>query len=83
MSSDNKHELVGDDEKASQIKVEQADNCLAPAQAMSEEEFASIEKKLKQKLDLRLATMVWLIFVLNYLDRVSPTPIAHSRMSRR
>ncbi|KAJ4346762.1 uncharacterized protein N0V89_010694 [Didymosphaeria variabile] len=69
MSFDNKHDIVGDDEKASQIKVEQADNRLAPAQAMSEEEFASVEKKLKRKLDLRLATMVWLIFVLNYLDR--------------
>ena len=79
MGSDNDHSIVADDEKASQIKVEMADNRLAPAQAMSEDEFSSIEKKLKRKLDLRLATMVWLIFVLNYLDRVCLAP-THSLM---
>lgn len=45
-------------------------NRLAPAQQMSPEELEDIEKKLKRKLDLRLLACVWLIFVLNYLDRV-------------
>lgn len=45
-------------------------NRLAPAQTMSEEEYLDAEKKLKRKLDLRLMTTVWFIFVLNYLDRV-------------
>ncbi|KAK1449570.1 pantothenate transporter liz1 [Colletotrichum melonis] len=44
-------------------------NRLAPAQIMSEEEFLDAEKKLKRKLDKRLLACVWLIFVLNYLDR--------------
>ncbi|KAJ3955800.1 hypothetical protein N0V92_007673 [Colletotrichum tropicale] len=44
-------------------------NRLAPAQLMSKEEFEVAEKKLKKKLDLRLLACVWLIFVLNYLDR--------------
>lgn len=43
---------------------------LAPAQRLSEEEYARAEKHLKRKLDVRLVAMVWLIFVLNYLDRV-------------
>ncbi|KAI0175017.1 MFS transporter [Pestalotiopsis sp. NC0098] len=42
---------------------------LAIAQGMSEEEFLAAEKRLKRKLDLRLLACVWLIFVLNYLDR--------------
>lgn len=45
-------------------------NHLAVAQRMSEEEFAAAEKSLKRKLDLMLLGSVWLIFVLNYLDRV-------------
>lgn len=57
-------------------------NRLYPAQQMSEEEFAAAEKSLKRKLDLRLTAMVWLIFVLNYLDRVclqtSPEPWSNS-----
>lgn len=79
MGVENDLEVVAD-EKSSQLKVENADNRLAPAQAMSEEEFAAVEKRLKQKLDIRLMTMVWLIFVLNYLDRVSlsdPTCLPH------
>ena len=35
-----------------------ANNRLAPAQAMSKEEFTAVEKKLKRKLDIRLMTMV-------------------------
>lgn len=45
-------------------------NRLAYAQNMSEEEFATIEKKIRRKLDIRLLACMWLIFVLNYLDRV-------------
>ncbi|KAM0550196.1 hypothetical protein ACHAPJ_009044 [Fusarium lateritium] len=42
---------------------------LAPAHAMSEEEFAKIEIKLKRKLDARLLCCVWLIYIMNFLDR--------------
>ena len=45
------------DEKSSQMKVENANNHLAPAQAMSKE-FTVVEKKLKRKLEVRLMTMV-------------------------
>ncbi|KAL4772410.1 major facilitator superfamily domain-containing protein [Aspergillus nidulans var. acristatus] len=44
-------------------------NRLAPAQMMSPEEFAMTEKRLKRKLDLRLMLCIWIIFVMNYLDR--------------
>lgn len=46
------------------------DNRLAIAQHMSTEEFREAEKKLKRKLDVRLLACMWLIFILNYLDRV-------------
>lgn len=45
-------------------------NRLEVAQQMSPEELKDMEKRLKCKLDLRLLACVWLIFVLNYLDRV-------------
>jgi hypothetical protein len=45
-------------------------NRLAHAQGLSPEEFLAVEKKLKRKLDLRLLACTWLIFVMNYLDRV-------------
>ncbi|KAL3462654.1 major facilitator superfamily domain-containing protein [Aspergillus heterothallicus] len=44
-------------------------NRLAPAQNMSPGEIAVVEKRLKRKLDLRLLCCVWVIFVMNYLDR--------------
>ncbi|KAL2789216.1 major facilitator superfamily domain-containing protein [Aspergillus keveii] len=44
-------------------------NRLAPAQNMSLEEIAVVEKRLKRRLDLRLLCCVWVIFVMNYLDR--------------
>jgi hypothetical protein len=37
---------------------------------MSPEELLDAEKSLKRKLDIRLLFCVWVIFVLNYLDRV-------------
>lgn len=46
---------------------------LAPARQLTEDEFLRVEKSLKRKLDLRLLMCVWLIFVMNYLDRVSGT----------
>ncbi|KAK2777492.1 major facilitator superfamily transporter [Colletotrichum kahawae] len=52
-----------------QLKETQEPNRMAEAQAMSEEEIAEVEKKLKRKLDFRLLTVVWVIFILNYLDR--------------
>lgn len=58
-------------------------NRLALAQVMSGEEFLHAEKKLKRKLDMRLLACVWLIFVLNYLDRVSSHYLlVLTRMSR-
>ncbi|WYZ45658.1 hypothetical protein EsH8_VIII_000974 [Colletotrichum jinshuiense] len=52
-----------------QLKEVQEPNRMAEAQAMSEEEIAVIEKKLKLKLDFRLLFIVWVIFIMNYLDR--------------
>lgn len=52
-------------------KKELQTNRLAPAQMMSPEEFSAAEKRLKRKLDVRLLVCVWVIFVMNYLDRVS------------
>lgn len=46
------------------------DNRLAIAQHMSTEKFLETEKKLKRKLDVRLLACIWLILILNYLDRV-------------
>lgn len=43
-------------------------------QPMSKEEFAAVEKRLKRKLDLRLASMIVLIYILNFLDRVRAGP---------
>ncbi|KAM5356738.1 hypothetical protein ACJ41O_003384 [Fusarium nematophilum] len=51
------------------LKDAQSQNRLAPAQLMSPDEFLEAEKSLKRKLDMRLLACVWLIFVLNYLDR--------------
>jgi hypothetical protein len=45
-------------------------NRLAYAQNMSQEEYLAAENSLKWKLDCRLLSMLWLIFILNYLDRV-------------
>ncbi|KAL5046492.1 hypothetical protein BDW71DRAFT_197443 [Aspergillus fruticulosus] len=45
------------------------DNRLAPAQMMGPEEFAATERRLKRKLDIRLMLCIWIIFVMNYLDR--------------
>lgn len=45
-------------------------NRLVEAQQMSPEELLEVEKSLKRKLDIRLLFCVWVIFVMNYLDRV-------------
>lgn len=44
-------------------------------QHLSEDELRSAEKRLKRKLDLRLTAMIVLIYILNYLDRVSAQPL--------
>jgi hypothetical protein len=49
-------------------------NRLALAQNMTPEAFARVEKSLIRKLDIYLLTCVWLIFILNYLDRVRSFP---------
>lgn len=59
------------DQLAETQSLANSDNRLLPAQNMSEEEFLEAEKKLRRKLDSRLLLTMWLIFVLNYLDRVS------------
>lgn len=48
-----------------------ASNHLALAQRMSREEFRFFEEKLRRKVDLRLMLMAWIMYVLNYFDRVS------------
>ncbi|CAG8264862.1 unnamed protein product [Penicillium salamii] len=45
------------------------ENRLTEAQEMSPEELLNVEKSLKRKLDIRLLACVWVIFVMNYLDR--------------
>ncbi|CAG7920758.1 unnamed protein product [Penicillium olsonii] len=45
------------------------DNRLSAAQQLTTEEFAAAERSLKRKLDLRLLCCVWVIFIMNYLDR--------------
>lgn len=64
---------LDDDTKGKEADMKSLDNGnrLTLAQNMSEEEFLDAEKKLKRKLDLRLLLCVWIIFVMNYLDRVS------------
>jgi hypothetical protein len=37
--------------------------------ALSEEEYALAEKKLVRKIDLRLLPTLFILLVLNYLDR--------------
>ncbi|KAF5005261.1 hypothetical protein FDECE_8247 [Fusarium decemcellulare] len=70
MASDKVAEDQGDGAvEMVELKGQLDQNRLAPAQAMSEEEFLDAEKKVKRKLDIRLLACVWLIFVLNYLDR--------------
>lgn len=54
----------------SKVDMNPDTNRLALAQMMGSEEFRLAEKKLKRKLDIRLLGVMWLIFVLNYLDRV-------------
>lgn len=38
---------------------------------MSPEERLAVEAKLKRKIDLRLMPMIVLMYIMNYLDRVS------------
>lgn len=47
----------------------------AAVQPMSEEEFATVEKRVKRKLDIRLTSMIVFIYILNYLDRVQLTAV--------
>jgi hypothetical protein len=46
-------------------------NRVALAQSMSPEELAALSKKVKWKADKRLIGMAWIMYVLNYFDRVS------------
>lgn len=45
--------------------------CLGLVQRMSAEDYAATEKRVKRKLDMRMMTSLVLIYLLNYLDRVS------------
>jgi hypothetical protein len=42
---------------------------IAIVAALSEEEYALAEKKLVRKIDLRLLPTLFILLVLNYLDR--------------
>lgn len=65
---------MADDPKAPTEHIDFQDvDRLAAARQLTEDEFLRVEKSLKRKLDLRLLMCVWLIFVMNYLDRVSGT----------
>lgn len=55
---------------ATELEYTTEGNRLQAAQDMTEAEFLAAEKKLTRKLDLRLLACVWVIFVMNYLDRV-------------
>lgn len=55
---------------ATELEYPMEGNRLQAAQDMTDQEFLAAEKKLKRKLDLRLLACVWVIFVMNYLDRV-------------
>lgn len=57
---------------ATELEYPTEGNRLQAAQDMTEAEFFAAEKKLTRKLDLRLLACVWVIFVMNYLDRVRP-----------
>lgn len=76
MTNDEKMPATVMDEKAVAHRIENADdastldNRLAQAQRMSEEEYLDAEKRLKRKLDIRLMGAIWIIYILNYLDRV-------------
>jgi len=57
-------------DKTGFVDLDPATNRLALAQAMSPEELTAAEKRLKRKLDFRLLLVVWIIFIMNYIDRV-------------
>lgn len=59
------------------------DNRLAEAQQMSPEELLDTEKSLKRKLDIRLLFCVWVIFVMNYLDRVRASHAPCTRLAEQ
>lgn len=44
----------------------------AGTQDLRSEDFIEAETSLKRKLDMRLLACVWLMFILNFLDRVCP-----------
>ena len=68
------HKSVEHNEFVSSSKADLEPDRLTPARILTPEQFALAERKLKHKLDLRLLLCVWIIFVMNYLDRVSPPP---------
>lgn len=69
------------DQLAETQSVAASDNRLLPAQNMTEEEFLGAEKRLRRKLDSRLLLTMWLIFVLNYLDRVSTLGVFYGSLN--
>ncbi|GLA09759.1 hypothetical protein AnigIFM60653_000700 [Aspergillus niger] len=63
------HKSVEHNEFVSSSKADLEPDRLTPARILTPEQFALAERKLKHKLDLRLLLCVWIIFVMNYLDR--------------
>ncbi|KAF2135838.1 uncharacterized protein K452DRAFT_238615 [Aplosporella prunicola CBS 121167] len=63
-----KSPVVGSRDDGSSIS-DPSKNRLALAQTLSLEDFAVVEESLKRKLDIRLLGTLFLIFIMNYLDR--------------
>lgn len=72
MGDDNKpsEQVSVSDKGVGSIVQDPNTNRLALAQALSPEDFAAAEASVKKKLDVRLLLTVWVIFIMNYLDRV-------------
>jgi hypothetical protein len=47
---------------------------------LSSEDFTEVERSLKWKLDVRLLACLWLMFILNFLDRVCLYPLRAYRL---
>ncbi|EOD48218.1 putative mfs transporter protein [Neofusicoccum parvum UCRNP2] len=52
-----------------EIKPDAGPNRLILAQELSLDDLADAEKSLKKKLELRFLLTVWVILIMNYLDR--------------
>jgi MFS family permease len=81
-NSDKKDASLHVDENGDKLEIENGDgelpSRLAPIEALGIENWQALEKKLVRRLDLTLMPCLWLLYIINYLDRAS---IAQSRIS--